>query len=68
MARKYVDYQPSDVEALILRALIRKLLEKGVLSEEDVCSLLSNAVMDLHLVAPDTNGPKAANDAMIEGS
>ncbi|WP_304488654.1 LysR family transcriptional regulator [Dyella sp. 2HG41-7] len=43
MALKYADNDPGRVEALILRALVRKLLEKGVLSEEDMCSLLRNA-------------------------
>ncbi len=67
MAREHSNVDPCEVEALILRSLVRKLMEKGLLSEDDVRSVLQNAVKGLRIVVPDTMGAKAANDIVIEG-
>lgn len=68
MTGKRADYDPCEVEALILRSLVRKLVEKGLLSKDDVRSVLQTAVKGLHIVVPCTMGSKAANDIMIEES
>ena len=54
------------VEAMILRSLVRMLMAKGLLSKEDVRTLLLNAVEGLNVVAPNTVGTQAANDVIVE--
>lgn len=41
------DVLPREIDSLILQALVRKLLAKGVLSQEDVHALLTDAVASL---------------------
>lgn len=55
-----------EVEAMILRSLVRMLMEKGVLSREDVRALLLNAVQGLNVVTPHTVGTRAANDVIVD--
>ena len=66
MRRSSSPYDPCEVEAMILRSLVRMLLEKGLLSEEDVRTLLQNAVKGLNIVVPNTAGTKAANDIIVD--
>lgn len=47
------------IDDLILEALVRKLLEKGILSEEDLRAVLLEAVTRLD----HTTGPSAADIA-----
>ena len=48
-----------ELDALILQALVRKLIEKGVLSLDDVKALLFEAVTRLDLVGSEQT-PQAA--------
>ena len=66
MIRKHADFDPCEVEALILRSLVRKLVEKSVLSEDDVHSILQSTVKGLDIAVPFTVGTQAANDITIE--
>lgn len=61
-----------EVEALILRELVKTLVAKGVLSPEDVRSLLYDAVKGLDIViragaAWPRPTREAANEIIIEG-
>jgi hypothetical protein len=47
MTGKAVPLGHNDIEALILRALVRKLIVKGVLSPDDVRALLLDAAKGL---------------------
>jgi hypothetical protein len=49
-----------EIDVLILQALVRKLLAKGVLSPDDVRALLFDAATRLDLVGSDLT-PEAAN-------
>ena len=49
-----------ELDALILQALVRKLIEKGVLSLDDVKALLFEAVTRLDLVGSEQT-PQAAH-------
>lgn len=49
----------SEIDALILRALVRKLIEKGVLSPDDVRGLLFDAATRLDLVGSDLTAEAA---------
>ncbi|MFZ0870639.1 MAG: hypothetical protein WAM90_07925 [Rhodanobacter sp.] len=68
MTRSKAHDDQCEAEALILQSLVRKLVEKGLLSEDDVRALLLNAMKGLNIVVPSPMGPKAANDIIIEGS
>ena len=56
-----------EMQALILRALVRKLVAKDVLSSEDVQALLSDAVKGLDIVVHGKVVPDAANEIIIKG-
>lgn len=47
MSEQPRDMPPREIDSLILQALVRKLLAKGVLSQEDVHALLADAVASL---------------------
>jgi hypothetical protein len=48
-----------EIDALILRALVRKLIAKGVLSPDDVRALLFEAATHLDLVGGDLTAEAA---------
>jgi len=54
-----------DIQPLILRALVRKLIEKGLLSQDDVRALLLEAVEGLDIVGGNLT-PRAAGDIVNE--
>lgn len=54
-----------DIEPLILRALVRKLVDKGVISTEDVRTLLLDAAKGLDIEGGDLT-PQAAGDIVTE--
>lgn len=66
MNRSPLPHDPCEVEAMILRSLVRMLMEKGLLSEDDVRKLLLNAVKGLNIVVPDMTGAEAANDIIVD--
>jgi len=59
MTEKVASLAHGEVDVLILQALVRKLIEKGVLSPDDVKALLFEAVTHLDLVGSDLT-PQAA--------
>ena len=59
MTEKVASLAHGEVDVLILQALVRKLIEKGVLSPDDVKALLFEAVTHLDLVGGDLT-PQAA--------
>jgi hypothetical protein len=59
MNEKVASLAHGEVDVLILQALVRKLIEKGVLSPDDVKALLFEAVTHLDLVGSDLT-PQAA--------
>jgi len=59
MTGKVASLAHGEVDVLILQALVRKLIEKGVLSPDDVKALLFEAVTHLDLVGSDLT-PQAA--------
>jgi hypothetical protein len=61
MTRTPLPLGHGEIEALILRALVRKLVVKGVLSEDDVRALLFDAAKGLDLVGGSLT-PEAARD------
>ena len=54
-----------ELDALILQALIRKLIKKGVLSSDDVKALLFEAATRLDLVGSEQT-PQAARIMVME--
>jgi len=56
---------PGDIETLVLRALVRKLIAKQLLSEADVRALLLDAAENLD-VAGGRLTPEAARDIVEE--
>lgn len=54
-----------DIRSLILRALVRKLVEKGLLSKDDVEALLLEAAKGLDIEGGDLT-PQAAQDIVNE--
>lgn len=54
-----------DIEPLILRALVRKLVDKGLISKEDVRALLLDAAKGLDIEGGDLT-PQAAGDIVTE--
>jgi hypothetical protein len=59
MIEKAASLGHGEIDALILQALVRKLLAKGVLSSDDVRDLLFDAATRLDLVGSDLT-PEAA--------
>jgi len=59
MTEKIASLAHGEVDVLILQALVRKLIEKGVLSPDDVKTLLFEAVTRLDLVGSELT-PQAA--------
>ena len=59
MTEKVASLAHGEVDVLILQALVRKLIEKGVLSPDDVKTLLFEAVTRLGLVGSELT-PQAA--------
>ena len=59
MAEKIASLAHGEVDVLILQALVRKLIEKGVLSPDDVRALLFEAATRLDPVGSDLT-PQAA--------
>ena len=59
MTERVASLAHGEVDVLILQALVRKLIEKGVLSPDDVKALLFEAVTHLDLVGSDLT-PQAA--------
>ena len=59
MTEKVASLAHGEVDVLILQALVRKLIEKGVLSPDDVKALLFEAMTHLDLVGSDLT-PQAA--------
>jgi phage tail tape-measure protein len=60
-----------DIESLILRALVKKLVARGVLSPEDVRALLYDAVKGMDIViqanmARTYQNQEAANEIVVE--
>jgi hypothetical protein len=47
---------PREINSLILQALVRRLLAKGILSQEDIGALLTDAVASL--ADQSTKGPE----------
>jgi hypothetical protein len=65
MAEKAMSIGHGEIDALILRALVRKLVAKGVLSPEDVRAMLFDAAKDLDLVGSELT-PEAARIVVEE--
>jgi hypothetical protein len=59
MIEKAAPLAHGEIDALILQALVRKLIAKGVLSPDDVRALLFDAATHLDLVGSDLT-PEAA--------
>ena len=59
MIEKAASLGHGEIDALILQALVRRLLAKGVLSSDDVRALLFDAATRLDLVGSDLT-PEAA--------
>jgi len=60
MTEKITSLAHGEVDVLILQALVRKLIEKGVLSPDDVKALLFEAATRLDPVGSELT-PQAAN-------
>jgi hypothetical protein len=60
MIEKATPLAHGEIDVLILQALVRKLVLKGVLSSDDVRALLFDAAMRLDLVGSDLT-PQAAH-------
>lgn len=61
---KPVDF--CEMQSLILRALMRKLVAKNVLSSEDTQDLLFDAVKGLDIVVQGKVVPGAANEILMK--
>ena len=60
MTEKVTSLAHGEIDALILQALVRKLIEKSVLSPDDVKALLFEAATRLDLVGSEQT-PQAAH-------
>jgi len=60
MTEKVASLAHGEIDVLILQALVRKLIEKGVLSPDDVKALLFEAATRLDLVGSEQT-PQAAH-------
>jgi len=66
MAQKVTSFLAhGELNALILQALVRKLIEKGVLSPDDVRALLFEAATRVDLVGSEQT-PQAAHIMVME--
>ncbi len=65
MIEKAAPFPRGEIEVLILQALVRKLIAKGVLSSDDVRALLFDAATRLDLVGSDLT-PEAARVVVEE--
>ena len=65
MTEKVDSLGHGEVDVLILQALVRKLIEKGVLSPEDVTALLFEAATRLDLVGSNLT-PRTAHTIVEE--
>ena len=66
MAQKVTSFLAhGELNALILQALVRKLIEKGVLSPDDVRALLFEAATRVDLVGSEQT-PQAAHIMIME--
>ena len=65
MTEKLASLGQGEIDTLILRALVRKLVVKGVLSPDDVRALLFDAATRLDLVGSEKT-PKAARTIVEE--
>lgn len=50
-----------DTDTLVLQALVRKLVAKGVLTQDDVRSLLFDAAKQMNEVGSEQTDPEARN-------
>jgi Mrp family chromosome partitioning ATPase len=65
MIQKAAPLAHGEIDVLILQALVRKLIAKGVLSSDDVRALLFDAATRLDLVGSDLT-PEAARVVVEE--
>ena len=65
MIQKAAPLSHGEIDVLILQALVRKLIAKGVLSSDDVRALLFDAATRLDLVGSDLT-PEAARVVVEE--
>lgn len=65
MIQKAAPLAHGEIDVLILQALVRKLIAKGVLSSDDVRALLFDAATRLDLVGSDLT-PEAARVVVDE--
>jgi Mrp family chromosome partitioning ATPase len=65
MIKKAAPLAHGEIDVLILQALVRKLIAKGVLSSDDVRALLFDAATRLDLVGSDLT-PEAARVVVEE--
>jgi hypothetical protein len=65
MVEKTMSIGHGQIDALILRALVRKLVAKGALSPDDVRAMLFDAAKDLDLVGSELT-PEAARIVVEE--
>ena len=59
MAHKLASLARGEIDTLILQALVRKLIERGVLSSDDVRALLLDAATRLDLVGSEQTSQAA---------
>ena len=65
MVEKAMSIGHGEIDVLILRALVRKLVAKGTLSPDDVRAMLFDAAKDLDLVGSELT-PEAARIVVEE--
>ena len=65
MTEKVASPAHGEIDVLILQALVRKLIEKGVLSPDDVKALLFEAATRVDLVGSEQT-PQAAHIMVME--
>ena len=65
MTEKVASLPHGELDVLILQALVRKLIEKGVLSPDDVKALLFEAATRVDLVGSEQT-PQAAHIMVME--
>lgn len=53
--------EQGNIDTLVLRALVRKLVAKGLLSEDDVRSLLFDVAKRMNEVGSEQTDPEARN-------
>ena len=65
MVEKAMSIGHGEIDSLILRAMVRKLVAKGTLSPDDVRAMLFDAAKDLDLVGSELT-PQAARIVVEE--